>query len=214
MQFALCQLAWFTITVSIGQLSVHVCALLSRSVVNVKWSCWCVIWTNKWWWWWRLLLKLTCSTVWVALASNWPGLGIKDCVLKHLPGYVHVCTYPCYTSLQLTLPVCVCLSVRVSVSVCVCVHSRVSPRPVAVHWEPPLQTLVRCRRRCSTAEVVVRRRSVTSEQLPQPCRYHHYRSVVDSCSCPGLYFCLCQTKFQRCRNISSVSLPRNGNATS
>ena len=31
--FALCQLAWFTITVCIGQLSVHVCALLSRSAV-------------------------------------------------------------------------------------------------------------------------------------------------------------------------------------
>ena len=33
--FALCQLAWFTITVStdLGQLSVHVCALLSCSVV-------------------------------------------------------------------------------------------------------------------------------------------------------------------------------------
>jgi len=31
--FALCQLAWFTVTVSIGQLSVHVCALLSCSVV-------------------------------------------------------------------------------------------------------------------------------------------------------------------------------------
>ena len=31
--FALCQLVYFTITVYIGQLSVHVCALLSRSAV-------------------------------------------------------------------------------------------------------------------------------------------------------------------------------------